>query len=216
MEIIEVIRTVSPYQFFLICEEKRGIDISMSAPNPAEWNGVVHLYCSDDTNSFQNIPDKFKEKYLPFLGKIGAECFCDKIEAQPGTALSSLLKESKCPSKLANIFCLEETSDDNDKTFYLWHLLSPYVHKQPTQLSDFCPSLSERGFVDGWRYIDRSKQLNVKTMRDKTGLTQKEFSRAVYNIPVRSIQNWEGDKRDCPEYILKLIEFKLRMDKLIP
>lgn len=61
-----------------------------------------------------------------------------------------------------------------------------------------------------------NKELDIKTMRKQTGLTQAEFGKVLYGIPLRTIQNWEGGKRECPEYVLRLIEFKLRLEKLIP
>lgn len=60
------------------------------------------------------------------------------------------------------------------------------------------------------------QELSIKTLREKAGLTQAELSKATFGIPVRTIQNWEGGQRSCSEPLLKLIEFKLRMDKLIP
>lgn len=61
-----------------------------------------------------------------------------------------------------------------------------------------------------------NKELDIKTMRNQTGLTQAEFGKVLYGIPLRTIQNWEGGKRECPEYVLRLIEFKLREERLIP
>ena len=60
------------------------------------------------------------------------------------------------------------------------------------------------------------QELSIKMLREKAGLTQQEFSKATFGIPVRTIQNWEGGQRNCSEPILKLLEFKLRVDKFIP
>ncbi len=61
-----------------------------------------------------------------------------------------------------------------------------------------------------------NQELSVKTLREKAKLTQAEFGKVLFGIPVRTIQNWEGGQRKCPEYLLKLIEFKLKVDKFIP
>lgn len=55
----------------------------------------------------------------------------------------------------------------------------------------------------------------VAELRKKTGMTRQQFSQAVYNIPVRTIQDWELGQRTCADYIVKLIEHKLRSDNLI-
>lgn len=47
--------------------------------------------------------------------------------------------------------------------------------------------------------------MKVKKIRELTGLNQSEFSRK-YNIPLRTIQDWEAERRTPPEYILALLE----------
>ena len=44
----------------------------------------------------------------------------------------------------------------------------------------------------------------IKDVRKHTGLTQKAFAEK-YQIPARSIENWESGARQCPEYTLKLL-----------
>ena len=56
--------------------------------------------------------------------------------------------------------------------------------------------------------------MTIKELREYSEMTQKEFSKYL-NIPYRSIQNWEESKRKCPEYIIELIEYKLKKEKLI-
>ena len=46
-------------------------------------------------------------------------------------------------------------------------------------------------------------------------MTQQQLSEEL-QIPKRSIENWEGGKRECPEYLLRLIEYYLRNKNLIP
>ena len=45
-------------------------------------------------------------------------------------------------------------------------------------------------------------------------MTQQKFSE-YFNIPKRTIENWEGEKNKCPEYLLELIEYKLKNENLI-
>jgi len=47
--------------------------------------------------------------------------------------------------------------------------------------------------------------MKVKKIRELTGLNQSEFSRK-YNIPLRTIQDWEAERRTPPEYVLELLE----------
>jgi transcriptional regulator with XRE-family HTH domain len=44
----------------------------------------------------------------------------------------------------------------------------------------------------------------IKNTRIKYGLTQKQVS-DLTGVPHRSIQNWEGGQRQCPDYVSKMI-----------
>jgi transcriptional regulator with XRE-family HTH domain len=46
--------------------------------------------------------------------------------------------------------------------------------------------------------------MNIKDARIKHGLTQKQLS-AITGIPERTIQNWEGGQRKCPDYVEKMV-----------
>ena len=52
-------------------------------------------------------------------------------------------------------------------------------------------------------------KIMIKETRKKYKLTQKQLSEMI-GIPMRTLQNWETDKRKCPEYTEKLIEFYVR------
>lgn len=53
--------------------------------------------------------------------------------------------------------------------------------------------------------------MTIKEMRELLGLTQSQFAEK-YEIPKRSIENWEGGQRKCPEYVLKLLERVVKLD----
>jgi len=53
--------------------------------------------------------------------------------------------------------------------------------------------------------------MNIRDMRKQLGDTQSEFARR-YNIPFRTIQNWEAGVRKPPEYILELLNARVRED----
>ena len=53
--------------------------------------------------------------------------------------------------------------------------------------------------------------MNIRDMRKQLGDTQSEFARR-YNIPFRTIQNWEAGVRKPPEYILELLNTRVRED----
>ena len=52
----------------------------------------------------------------------------------------------------------------------------------------------------------------VKALRERMGMTQQQFG-DYFEIPKRTLQDWEGGKRKIPEYLLKLMEFKVDADE---
>ena len=55
--------------------------------------------------------------------------------------------------------------------------------------------------------------MDIKKLRIRTRMTQKEFAK-YFNIPQRTIENWEGRQRKPPPYVVELIEYKIRKEKL--
>lgn len=56
--------------------------------------------------------------------------------------------------------------------------------------------------------------MDIKQMRKAAGMTQAQFSE-YFEISKRSVENWEGGKRKQPLPLVKLMEYKLRKEKLI-
>ncbi len=50
--------------------------------------------------------------------------------------------------------------------------------------------------------------MNIKESRIRHGLTQKQLS-GITGIPERTIQNWEGGQRKCPDYVEKMVLYTL-------
>ena len=53
--------------------------------------------------------------------------------------------------------------------------------------------------------------MEIREMRMELGDTQNEFAER-YQIPFRTIQNWENGVRRPPEYVLKLLEKQVKKD----
>lgn len=54
----------------------------------------------------------------------------------------------------------------------------------------------------------------VKELREQMGMNRREFSE-YFNIPYRTVQDWEAEKRELPEYVLQLMVYKAEMEKLV-
>ena len=51
-------------------------------------------------------------------------------------------------------------------------------------------------------------QERIKKIREKSGLQRKEFA-DYFDIPYRTLQEWELANRIPPEYVLDLLEYKV-------
>lgn len=56
--------------------------------------------------------------------------------------------------------------------------------------------------------------MTIKELRTASGMDRKVFAE-YFNIPYRTLQNWELGTRDCPQYLLDLMEYKLRKENKI-
>lgn len=54
--------------------------------------------------------------------------------------------------------------------------------------------------------------MTFKELREQSGMSRTRFAE-YFGIPYRTIQNWELELRECPEYLLDLMEYKLNSEK---
>lgn len=50
--------------------------------------------------------------------------------------------------------------------------------------------------------------MTFKELRERSGMSRGQFAE-YFDIPYRTVQNWELGLRECPEYLLKLMQYKL-------
>ena len=53
--------------------------------------------------------------------------------------------------------------------------------------------------------------MNIKELRLSTGMTQKEFAE-YFDIPQKTVENWEQGIRKTPDYVVELIKYKLEKE----
>ena len=59
--------------------------------------------------------------------------------------------------------------------------------------------------------------MDIKELRSQLGMKRTKFAEWL-GIPVRSIVNWEGGERSCPEYVARWIakEVQERLERTVP
>lgn len=56
--------------------------------------------------------------------------------------------------------------------------------------------------------------MTVRELRKKAGMTQKDFSE-YFGIPKRTIEDWEGERNKCSDYLFDLMYYKLKNEGII-
>lgn len=59
-----------------------------------------------------------------------------------------------------------------------------------------------------------SRGKEVKELREKMGMNRREFS-DYYGISYRTVQDWEAEKRELPEYLLRLMKYRAEVEYMI-
>ena len=59
-----------------------------------------------------------------------------------------------------------------------------------------------------------SRGKEVKELREKMGMNRREFSE-YYGIPYRTVQDWEAEKREQPDYLLRLLKYQAEIESRV-
>ena len=57
-------------------------------------------------------------------------------------------------------------------------------------------------------------RLELIRLRESTEMNKRQFA-DYFSIPYRTLQEWELGGRRIPEYLLRLMEYKVRMEELV-
>lgn len=53
----------------------------------------------------------------------------------------------------------------------------------------------------------------MRELRESTGMNRKEFCE-FFEIPYRTVTDWELENRHAPEYVLRLLEYYIRNENI--
>ena len=65
-----------------------------------------------------------------------------------------------------------------------------------------------------WKGRENGNKDKIKELRESTGMNRKEFCK-YFEIPYRTVTEWERGTRKMPDYVLRLLAYKVKMDDLI-
>lgn len=102
--------------------------------------------------------------------------------------------------RCSKIFLQQTWLEEDDEVFYFRIL--------PSSMGFFTYQVRKEDVFPGKVPSD---SLDLHEIRALSGLTQQAFSEK-YKIPKRTIENWEGGKRNPPEYVILLLERAVKED----
>ena len=59
-----------------------------------------------------------------------------------------------------------------------------------------------------------SRGKEVKKLREQMGMNRREFC-DYFGIPYRTVQDWEAEKRELPDYLLRLLKYRAEIESMI-
>lgn len=59
-----------------------------------------------------------------------------------------------------------------------------------------------------------SRGNEVKALREQMGMNRREFC-DYFGIPYRTVQDWEAEKRELPDYLLHLLKYRAEVERMI-
>lgn len=59
-----------------------------------------------------------------------------------------------------------------------------------------------------------SRGSQIRELRNRMNMNRREFS-DYFGIPYRTVQDWEAEKREMPEYLLRLMIYKAEIEQRI-
>lgn len=108
---------------------------------------------------------------------------------------------------------IDKPNLDNCKDYYqnfLWRIklcllkvIGKLEHYNAKQLAE-----------DGGRKFVSMDDSRNRSLAENTGMTRKAFCE-YFEIPYRTLQDWELGNRKMPEYLFRLMEYKLQVEKLV-
>ena len=57
-------------------------------------------------------------------------------------------------------------------------------------------------------------EIELLELRKNMGMNRRQFAE-YFGIPYRTVQDWELGNRKMPEYLLRLIEYKAKVEKML-
>lgn len=189
---------------------------------PADENTLAPLYYFSiftDTAHYNELKNLMGEKILTTdYADFSNALDCDDTFENKFRNLVELLRKNQNADSNANKKLLDMVMPITDSS-HLKEMLNYQCYMTDFQkkiLDDRIKILDGNIEEVHEQFIDdiMSAHVDVKELRAKTGMNRREFCR-YFDIPYRTVEDWETRKSTCATYLYKLMEDKLKKDNKI-
>lgn len=81
----------------------------------------------------------------------------------------------------------------------------------PCKCKEYRHQVGDVIFDNGIRIVLQEQKMGIAEMRKLLDESRAAFSKQ-YNIPIRTLENWESGRSKCPEYVRQLLERVVKED----
>lgn len=198
-----------------ICKKKK-IEFSHTKTN----NLFYHFTVVTDTAGLEDIRKDFgKEIVTTYYADLGNVADCDDEFLEKFEKLIAQIDKAGNVSRNANHAFLEFLMPIKDINVLL-EIEKYSGHFSETQKrtlrsrKDVLNGVAQDVFLEEMVETAKSLSVDIKALRMKTGMSRTEFAKH-FDIPYRTVEDWENKKSTCSSYLYKLMLKDLQRDGLI-
>lgn len=173
--------------------------------------GLYYFYIVSDTEGYNKLLAEMDNKPIPTdYAEIcnvndGGDAFEQKLIEVISQAESARIKMLSADKNLIRFL---KDIENIDVLNMLYNCYSGrFTERQREFIRDRIDILSgNRNLIDEEMTEGfKSLQCNVKELREKTGMSRREFCKYMYNIPYRTVEDWEAGKSTCSTYLYNMM-----------
>ena len=97
---------------------------------------------------------------------------------------------------------------ENDELYTMQDIIADFAEQNPDNFFKF----NEDDFENLVELVTL-ETFDFSYIREHSGMNMTDFGK-YFNIPFRTVQSWERGERKCPDYLLDLMIYKLKSEKV--
>jgi DNA-binding transcriptional regulator YiaG len=168
-----------------------------------------HFTILGDTEDYKNLIEKYSYEIITtYHAELGNVADCDDNWLNEFQKVLDLVEKAKNTTSLANtsfhnfIMPIDDINVLNIIEKYSAYLNE--VQKRSLRARQDVLLGNKQAFIEEMDEFIKSDCVDVKSLREKTGMTRVDFCK-YFDIPYRTVEDWENKKSTCSSYLYKLM-----------